>query len=139
MATRPRHPFRSGLRLPVLLLASIFLLRALVPAGWMPVAGPHGLSLAVCDGMGPQAAMANMGMASHGDRDHPAPSSDHSQICHFASLSLALDKGGTPPALPAPKWLTRPPPGLVQTPASPQRVARALPPPQTGPPVIERA
>lgn len=127
-----RHDHRLAL---LLICASAFLLRAFVPVGWMPVVGNHTLSFAVCDGMGPDEAMAAMGMpmpagAQHQKHHDKKPD----QPCPFAGLALAFDDGAAPPIVLTPLPQAIVPlavPTLIEI---AERRLAALLPPQTGPP-----
>lgn len=138
------------------LIVCALVMRALVPAGWMPVASAQGIRLALCDGTGPEAPveralhaarashamkvttargrMAHVmtGMRHEQTPDHPASAPDHP--CTFASVTPGIEA----PALAAPL----PPMRVTVVPARAQAlvaVGRGLaapPPPQTGPPTF---
>lgn len=115
----------------VALLAVALIVRALVPAGWMPVATGHGLTFELCASQGPiPAAMA----MHHGRKDHGGQAApDHP--CAFAGLGLAADTA--PPLL----ALAAPAPPPAHPPAAGRAVAvgrglAAPPPPATGPPAF---
>jgi hypothetical protein len=84
-----RHPGSPSLhrlraRAGTLLAAVLpcLVLRALIPFGFMPVAGSHGPAMQLCPGA---AAMAGM---VHGDPQHPsgtAPAGAHNALCAFAA------------------------------------------------------
>ena len=127
------------------LLVCALLLRALIPAGWMPAAnGSFGLEL--CAGMGEDGAGARFrqeaqrvldqalaGSAQHRNGDRSDDSQKH-QPCAFSGLAMAF----APPETAA---LTMPPAvGASLRPASftaaPGRGLAAPPPPATGPPAF---
>ena len=131
-----RHLPRAQRRWLLLIAVIALLARALVPGGWMPVAGPAGVQLALCDGdmpaVAPAHAMAGMAMPArpglpahhHGAPDHP---------CSFAAAAAALDVPTLPPSLPAPSA------DHAFAAAAPFAVTigrglAAPPPPPTGPP-----
>lgn len=84
-------------------LLAVFLLRSLIPVGFMPVVGPgHSVQLALCEGYGPVPTMAmDMAMDPHMDMAHPghATHQDHG-TCLFGS-SPALGAPLTVSAQPA--------------------------------------
>ena len=91
---RQQHSVSLGHGLTVLLLA-VFMLRALIPTGWMPQTSTSGdgLTLVIC-------TVAGLQEITLGPDGHPQPSDDTSQAnaghdpCPFASVAKF-----TPPAL----------------------------------------
>lgn len=136
-----RAMVRARLSLCQLLVASALLLRALVPAGWMPAPG---LAIQVCaDGSSGVTAQGfaaeaqrvfDAALAGHeGDRDADRPGKD--QPCAFAGLAMAWT-GADTPELPEPLLFL-----MDVVPAAPAYVAigqglAAPPPPATGPPLL---
>ncbi|MES2058270.1 MAG: hypothetical protein V4564_20205 [Pseudomonadota bacterium] len=117
------------------LFACAMLVRALVPAGWMPTVGANGgIVISMCTGMGavemvlaPDGTLHEKAPAKHdGTTDHP---------CTFAGLGQAFAAADPipMPVLP-PATFTAPPltPHLVSI----GRGLAAPPPPQTGPPIL---
>ena len=87
------------LRHPVLVATLLFcalIVRVLVPAGYMPVAGGGALMLQLCPGTAPAAAAPMAGM-HHDGAKHDAPGKAE-QPCAFAGLA-APALGSTDPAL----------------------------------------
>lgn len=129
----------------VALLSLVFLARAAVPAGWMPVFDANGVQLVLCDGQGPVEIPSPQHHAAptehHGHAQHPAPSKEHdgksptaSGTCVFAATA------GIPPQ---PKLQLADRPVAAQpllapalTAASPGQRLIAPPPPSTGPPAL---
>jgi hypothetical protein len=66
--TRDRH--RTLPLLWLLLLAAV-VLRAGVPAGWMPTSTPQGIEVKMCSGSGPIVLGGTEGLPDHGDSDAP--------------------------------------------------------------------
>jgi hypothetical protein len=122
---------RAGQGRVVALLALALFVRALVPAGWMPVAGPHGVHLALCPD---QAPVAHAAPGHHGGGEHgEAPAPD--QPCAFAGLGLAAD--APPPLLViAPASIAAAPVQVLRTAVAVGRGLAAPPPPATGPPAF---
>jgi hypothetical protein len=127
------------------LFSLVFLARAAVPAGWMPVFGADGVQLVLCDGQGPvQLAPQHHQAAAtehHGHGQHHVPVKQHdgkssaaSGICVFAATA------GLPPPLKLQltQPIAAPQPLLAQSLAatSPDRRLIAPPPPSTGPPTL---
>jgi hypothetical protein len=124
-----------------LLLGLVFVLKALVPAGWMPVFGPDGVRLQLCGGWGgtsdPIAASTvteahahQASASSRGDGDRSHEQSTH-QPCTYAAMAmgwLPVDEARVPaPVIPS----------LMGTSLPTVQVGRGLaapPPPSTGPP-----
>jgi hypothetical protein len=142
---RSRRIHLTASHMLVALLSLVFLARAAVPAGWMPVFDASGVQLVLCDGQGPvRIATAHDHVASTGHpghAQHHAPSKEHdgkssaaSGTCVFAATT------GVPPQ-PQPRLAERPlatqpllSPALTGT--SPDRRLIAPPPPSTGPPTL---
>jgi len=79
----------------LLLFAAAMLVKALVPAGYMPVVAGHSISLALCSGFGPEKmAMSMPGMQRHrGDADHSGRSD---MPCGFAGHAAPSMAGADP-------------------------------------------
>ena len=109
-------------------LAALLLLRALVPAGWMPSFGPNGTELILCSATGAGKALVDFGIA--GDEQAPAAH----QPCAFSGVGLPLPP--LPPQAVAPLVAilldSTPPTG---PPPAPAGAARRLPP-ATAPPAF---
>jgi hypothetical protein len=148
--TMPRQATTGASHLLTLLLVALAI-RAVVPAGWMPVVADHRLSFVLCNGWsgetpapaphgehGEHAAHANVHAGSHHapepDEQQGQHSSESPAICAYAAIASAL---ADPPAEPPADLFTgngfawqvalRPAPfsGLA-----------APPPPSTGPPAL---
>lgn len=126
----------------IALLGVALLLRALVPAGWMPTRDADGVAITLCSGiLGDPAATeaanavlqaALAGSASAGDHEEEAPGHKDLPPCAFASLT---------PFTPAAQLAEPAPPATSRAPSLPfallEAVGRGLPappPPATGPP-----
>jgi hypothetical protein len=128
----------------LLLLGGAILLRALVPAGWMPMADHNGFRLVLCSGKQSTAAEPTHDMhAAHGgghasmghgeeDGEEPPPASHAGQPCAFAGLALPWIGAG--PEGPALFFAVATTPTLLILPVSSGRGLAAPPPPATGPP-----
>lgn len=114
--------------------------RVLVPAGWMPVAGPAGVTLGLCDGGAMAPADMAMAMAASQDRLRHAGVPMHHQgapdhPCAFAGAAASVDV----PVLAALPVMAA---GAVVVPAAvvalvaPGRGLAAPPPPSHAPPPI---
>jgi hypothetical protein len=81
-----------------------FVLRALIPLGFMPMFGPgHGVTLTLCEGYAPIASMAadmpaDMPMDTHGEHGRPPAHQDHGACPYGASPALAALAHSTHPA-----------------------------------------
>lgn len=75
-----------------MLLAVALLVRLVIPAGWMPVAG-NGYAITLCTGAGIVSAWVDADGVVHKDGKAPAQKPDHP--CTFAGLSADLLAGGT--------------------------------------------
>ena len=129
----------------VALLSLVFLARAAVPAGWMPVFDASGVQLVLCDGQGPvRIATAHDHAAAaqhHGHAQHSAPSKEHDRKSSSASGTCVFAAtAGIPPQLElqlAKRPLaTEPLLASALTATSPGRRLIAPPPPSTGPPTL---
>ncbi len=129
MSRRLSQPRRQA---ALALIACAVLLRALIPAGWMPMADTNGMMrIAMCSGMGPQSVWMDRTGKIHKD----APDSGHhdAQPCGFAVLGHGLDD------LPGfilllPRLGTDPVMMIARQTVSVGRGLAAPPPPSTGPP-----
>lgn len=114
------------------LIACALLLRALIPAGWMPTTGADGVArISICTGMGPTSAWIDRDGKLH--KEAPAKKHRDQQPCGFGALGAGLD---ATPSL------------AIVTPADPDGTfalidrqtlsishgLAAPPPPSTGPP-----
>ncbi|WP_232494791.1 hypothetical protein [Novosphingobium kaempferiae] len=94
-----RHFFRNRPALAALLLASALILRAIVPAGWMPAASPDaGVIVALCSGTMPAGSTVTITIPkkpSH--QDHGGTVADHP--CAFAPLADAMTGADFAPLL----------------------------------------
>ena len=101
---RARRQSLAWLLLPALLL------RALIPAGFMPVAGAGGPYLEFCPGAGelPPGVAARAAHASHHEHAHyggdgrGVPGAPHHQACVFSSVAAAAFAAQPSDALPPP-------------------------------------
>lgn len=126
--TQARRPTRLLLSLALMLLV----LRALVPAGWMP-AQQKGQWITICSGAG--VTMAWIGADGKIDKDHAPTKSEKSNHCAFAGLGIAADLSVKIPEILAPVFNTP----LVPTAITAVAIGRGLaapPPPKTGPPSL---
>lgn len=77
-------------------LLAVFLLRSLIPVGFMPMIGPgHSVQLALCEGYGP--VPMDMGMNPHMDMSQPGHLGTHQD--HGTCLFGASPALGGPPAV----------------------------------------
>ncbi|MBY0582823.1 MAG: DUF2946 family protein [Sphingomonas sp.] len=131
MSGRLSHPSQQ---VAVAMIACAMLLRALIPAGWMPAADARGaIHLAMCSGMGPQTASMDHTGKVH--KDMPSGGHRDTQPCGFAVLGHGLDDL---PILTLPMPLLRTAsiaPGAKHA-VSVGRGLAAPPPPSTGPPYL---
>jgi hypothetical protein len=96
---------RRNRRLALLILPAL-LLRALIPAGFMPFAGTGGAYLGFCPGAGdlPPQMSGHASHAGHGTHEHPdggapgAPSMGHHPACVF-SAGAGATLAATPTAV----------------------------------------
>lgn len=113
------------------LLALALLVRLVIPAGWMPVAG-NGYAITLCTGAGMVSAWVDADGIVHKDDKGPAQQGDHP--CTFAGLSADLLAGG---ALSALGHFVAFSGVIVAKPFETVAIGRGLaapPPPPTGPP-----
>lgn len=121
-------------RLLIALFVVAMLSRALVPAGWMPVAGASGVLFVPCDGAGPVKTGHHASAMHHGGKhDAPGGHDAGSHPCVFANVTPALDA----PAIAAPLPPIAVPVAFALFCAlvSVGHGLAAPPPPQTGPPL----
>jgi hypothetical protein len=126
------------------LIGAALLLRAFVPAGWMPVRSADGFAIELCSGLTAggdprdvraarellDAALAGAAQDDEHE-DQPGPSG---QLCLFAGLAHAA-----PPPAPVDSVAPAPPAELIASFAHVAAVGRGLsapPPPATGPPLF---
>ncbi len=115
----------------LLVAIAVLWVRLLVPTGYMPGIGTHGISITICTGMGPQTVALIPGNDSHKPPDHGKADG---QPCAFAGLGLLSTGAIDPPVLVAAlRFIMRT--GLVarKSEAAPQRLH--LRPPLRGPPL----
>lgn len=125
-----------------LLLAAVFVMRIVVPSGWMPVADASGFHIRPCSGWTsrPKPEPAGQLHLHHGGHQGNAdkkPTQEHEanhsgQPCAFAGLGMAFLDAPDLPSISALPFEVLTPEILPST-ASAQRLA-APPPPATGPP-----
>lgn len=119
-------------RLPIiwLLLAAAILLRAGMPAGWMPTSGEDGVRIALCTGMGTQYLVMDSEGGLH--QDAPAPQAPRDP-CPYALASAQVTDIPQPGDVPQPPALLAPlhAPGAAAAAATQRRSIR---PPARGPP-----
>lgn len=125
------------------LLGGALLLRALIPAGWMPVRTAGGFVIELCSGRMPggdstqaQAArqLLDAALTRTGQSHDNTPSSSHDQPCTFAGLATPWTApAALEPATPAPAPAEIRPATLA---AAIGRGLPAPPPPSTGPPIL---
>jgi hypothetical protein len=100
---------RRRRRLAVLLLPAL-LLRALIPAGFMPMAGAGGPHLGFCPGAGelppgaaaPATHASHPGHAEHGGDGRGVPGTPHHPACIFSPGAVTAFAEPPADALPAP-------------------------------------
>ncbi|WP_336965858.1 hypothetical protein [Sphingobium aquiterrae] len=115
----------------LMLVALALMMRALVPAGWMPASG-KGVAITLCTGMGAVSAWVDEGGIVHKGKPLSGTPADHP--CAFAGIGIAAD---LPSALPAMALAPLPAailPALRATAIGVGRGLAAPPPPPTGPP-----
>jgi len=132
-----RRPVLKGSQRPrslAMLALCALLLRAWVPAGWMPAGAAGGILIEPCPAAAPVAAAATdhaMHHAGHGPLPHHR---DEHPSCAFAGLALSvLDP--PPAALPLAPTPTAEAVPAADARISPGRGLAAPPPPATGPPI----
>jgi len=126
----------SGRRVALFLVACALVLRLLAPAGWMPVANAHGVTLNWCSGVShavPAEAEAMLAAALDDKTPKHKPVTD--QPCAFAAAAQPADTLVALPVVVPPTAETDAPalPALV---AFPGRGLAAPPPLSTGPPLL---
>jgi hypothetical protein len=89
---------RNPLLLP--LLALLLATRALVPAGWMPVADAGGVHITLCTGQGQVGAILGPDGKVH--EDMPGMPG-HRDPCPYGTLAWAVDTPALPEIVPAPE------------------------------------
>lgn len=122
--------------LALMLVVLALMMRALVPAGWMPASG-KGVAITLCTGMGAVSAWVDEDGTIHKGKPLPGKPisgtpADHP--CAFAGLGVAAD---LPTALPSMALAPLPVailPALRATATGVGRGLAAPPPPPTGPP-----
>lgn len=136
-----RHLPLAHRRLLLLAVAVALCARALIPAGWMPMTGPQGVVLALCDGSGPMLAAMAMPHAmptKHGDGGGnggaPAHHDAADHQCPFAAAAtiFAMET----PAPPVPPLAPRHQPRPTWRSVTVGQGLAAPPPPATGPPAF---
>ena len=116
-------------QLPILALIAVALfLRALVPAGWMPVANAGPFAIQPC----PAADLAAPGSAHH---HHNSSHSSHDGECAFSPLHAGFASVDTAPLLAVAAAAATPLLASTATASFPTGPP-APPPPATGPPLI---
>lgn len=123
---------RSHLPFVWLLLAAALLLRAAVPAGWMPTAGQDGVRIALCTGIGEQ--FLTLGSDGKFHNDAPKPVAPHDP-CPFG-LATGMAANATPEVhlpLPLASLATLNFPELPEIALTQRKYPR---PPATGPPAL---
>lgn len=128
---------RSHLPFVWLLLAAALLLRAAVPAGWMPTAGHDGVRIALCTGMGTE--FLTLGADGHLHKEAPKPDSPKPNTlgdpCPFGLASAQA--ADLPPIILLPEALARLDAVVSPSFAQAARIARrSLRPPARGPPTL---
>ncbi|WP_025561034.1 hypothetical protein [Sphingomonas sp. UNC305MFCol5.2] len=126
----------SGRRMALFLVACALMLRLLVPAGWMPVANAHGVTLNWCSGVShvvPAEAQAMLATAlgDKAPKHKPAPD----QPCAFAAATHPADTLAALPVV-VPPTAEADAPALPAFLAFPGRGLAAPPPLSTGPPLL---
>lgn len=142
---RSRRIHLTASPLLVALLSLVFLARAAVPAGWMPVFDANGVQLVLCDGQGPvriataQDHAASTGHHGHGQHHAPAKKHDGKSAAASSTCVFAATAGLPPPLklqLAKPYVATQPLLAQTQSATPPDRRLIAPPPPSTGPPAL---
>ena len=126
-----------------LLLGLVFVLKALVPAGWMPVFGPDGVRLQLCGGWDSPSSRIAAVAATEAHAHHAStPNRDdgdrsHEQSTHQPCTYAAMAMGWLP--VDEARVLAPVIPSLMGTSLPTVQIGRGLaapPPPSTGPPVL---
>jgi len=122
-------------RLPILIaLACVLFLRALVPAGWMPVPSGGAFAIQPCPAATPE-PLAHAAGHHHGKHDSSHRFAGHNGDCAFAPLLTAFAAIDASGPLPVPVVSASLPIGIFSPPAL-KTGPPALPPPATGPPAL---
>jgi hypothetical protein len=124
--------------LPLLLLC--LSLRAGIPAGWMPMFGPEGVSIMLCPGWDGTASADRHAMAMGGDHADPAShdpdKSSHSNNDRPCAFSVVAGSDPGPSlATVAPPIAVAEAPFMQARTVWADRSPSAPPPPSTGPPI----
>jgi hypothetical protein len=123
----------SRLRALWLFAALVLMLRAAIPAGWMPQADAGEIRIALCSASGP----VELTLAADGTfhRDAPAPPAPRDPCPFGMAIAQPLDM---PPlaAIEPPTFAVDPAPALPVSTAQVPRSHRALRPPSRGPPTL---
>ncbi|MEZ5742177.1 MAG: hypothetical protein R3D89_00210 [Sphingomonadaceae bacterium] len=128
-----------------MLVVLALLLRAAIPAGWMPVSGPEGITVMLCAGDGPVeivlpvANQSTSPMLSH-DGHHDMPGHDNDSSPEREACAYALAFGQSLDLPPPPALATKPPVlreefALIPS-GSLTAGSRRPKPPATGPPAL---
>lgn len=126
--TRVRRHSRLWLSLALMLL----MVRALVPAGWMP-AQQRGQWITICSGAG--VTMAWIGADGKIDKNHAPAKAQKAGHCAFAGLGMPVDLSLAPLNIAAPAYVALLLPKLTPAITVGHGLA-APPPPKTGPPSL---
>ena len=119
----------TGLTAALLLLA--LSIRALMPAGYMPVVGEHRIAITICTGMGPvESTMAVPMRPGHEAPDHPATAP-----CVFAGLSAPAVDAPLPSVPTASSTVLTDRRAPASARGSPPFTSPHLRPPSQGPPL----
>lgn len=124
-------------RLAATLFVLGFMLRVLVPAGWMPAHVGHAFTLTPCAGWADPLthgdAQAHVGHEADGDHGKKSDKRDTSAPCTFAAATAKIASAAPVPALALP-IVTDAPVVLHALLVAVGRGLVAPPPPSTGPP-----
>src|SRR5690606_12709368 len=118
--------------LPVMmLLAAALIMRAVLPSGWMPVAGQDGVRILLCSGQGPVATTLPLAGKRGGNGQDQDTAKD---VCPFATVLQPFDLAGEP----VPEIAQAMPPALTGAALAEVRLViwRSLRPPARGPPAL---
>lgn len=86
---------RKSRRLALLVVPAL-LLRALIPAGFMPTAGAGGLAVELCPGAGAlPPGLAAHGQATHAGHDHAGHGTNDPGAAHHAACLFSAGAGAT--------------------------------------------
>jgi hypothetical protein len=125
-------PARRQPRLWLSLALMLLMVRALVPAGWMP-AQQRGQWITICSGAG--VTMAWIGADGKIDKNHVPAKTEKAGYCAFAGLGMAVDLSLAPINIATPAFVALLLPTLTPAIAIGHGLA-APPPPKTGPPAL---